>query len=383
MKTLKKLLYTIHLAGMMFTSCTDVENMEFEHIGGYNTMENEQSKAYYAELRAYKATANNYGRPVAFGWFSNWAPSGPMRKGYLTSVPDSMDIISMWSGAPGRYEITEAQKKDKEFVQKVKGIKLLEVSLLSHIGKGRTPNSIYTEIEKQAEEEHWSDYQLAEAKKRARWKFWGYTSGNPQGNDLKQAIANYAKALCDSLVVNEWDGFDIDWEPTGGFNDADGTLTYYDYATQSYPNIELLVKEMGKYIGPNSDPEGKGHKLLCIDGYINHFGADIDKYIDYWITQSYGSSRPNYTPKSGNLRKLIITENFESFASHGGHILSQARWMPNEGYKGGVGAYRFDNDYNNTPDYKWMRQAIQINQQVFNEWKDAQEGNQNKESKNK
>lgn len=128
----------------MITSCTDIENIEVEHIGGYNTLGDSE---YYANLRAYKETAKNYGRPVAFGWFSNWAPSGVMRKGYLSSVPDSMDIISMWSGAPGRYEITEAQKADKEFAQKVKGIKLLEVSLLSHLGKGRTPEYIYDEIE--------------------------------------------------------------------------------------------------------------------------------------------------------------------------------------------------------------------------------------------
>jgi hypothetical protein len=51
--------------------------------------------------------------------------------------------------------------------------------------------------------------------------------------------------------------------------------------------------------------------------------------------------------------------------------LKQAAWMPEEGYKGGVGAYRFDNDYDNAPDYKWMRQAIQINQRVFNEWKES------------
>lgn len=162
MKTLKKLLYIIPLLGAMITSCTDVENIEVEHIGGYNTLGDSE---YYANLRAYKETAKNYGRPVAFGWFSNWAPSGVMRKGYLSSVPDSMDIISMWSGAPGRYEITEAQKADKEFAQKVKGIKLLEVSLLSHLGKGRTPEYIYDEIEKQAAEEGWSDSELAAAKK--------------------------------------------------------------------------------------------------------------------------------------------------------------------------------------------------------------------------
>ena len=67
MKVLKKLLYAIPLAGMIFASCTDVEKMEIEHIGGFNTMDNEESEAYYAELRAYKETARNYGRPVAFG----------------------------------------------------------------------------------------------------------------------------------------------------------------------------------------------------------------------------------------------------------------------------------------------------------------------------
>ena len=38
MKTLKKLLYIIPLLGAMITSCTDVENIEVEHIGGYNTL---------------------------------------------------------------------------------------------------------------------------------------------------------------------------------------------------------------------------------------------------------------------------------------------------------------------------------------------------------
>lgn len=365
MKTLKKLIYILPLLGLLATACTDVENIEIDHIGGYNTMNNEESEAYYAELRAYKATANNYARPVAFGWFSNWAPAGAMRKGYLASVPDSMDIISMWSGAPGRYEITEAQKKDKEFAQKVKGIKLLEVSLLSHLGKGRTPRSVYEPIEEKAEEEGWSDAKLELERKYARWDFWGFTSRdlNDKAN-LEEALSNYAKALCDSLFVSEWDGFDIDWEPGGGFNDSDGTLTI--------TTISFLVKEMGKYIGPKSDPEGKGHKLLCIDGYINHFSEEMEEYVDYWITQSYGSGYPHYVSPSNISEKLIITENFEAYAGSGGRLLQQAAYMPEKGYKGGVGAYRFDNDYDNKPDYKWMRQAIQINQQVFNDWKAGQ-----------
>ena len=49
MKTLKKLLYIIPLLGAMITSCTDVENIEVEHIGGYNTLGDSE---YYANLRA-------------------------------------------------------------------------------------------------------------------------------------------------------------------------------------------------------------------------------------------------------------------------------------------------------------------------------------------
>lgn len=368
-KFTKFLIFPALVAGMAMFSCTEVEKIQVEHIGGYNTMNNEESEAYYARLREYKDQMWNYGRPVAFGWFSDWSPYGAARGGYLTSVPDSMDIISMWSGAPGRFEITPEQKADKEFVQKKKGIKLLEVSLLSHLGKGRTPESVYADLYVQAEEEGWSDSQLEEAKKLARWDYWGFTSHDLNNfEELKAAHTRFAKALCDSLVVNEWDGFDIDWEPGSGFNDADGTL-----ANNSRQNelIVHLVKEMGKYIGPMSDPEGKGHKLLCVDGSMSVFESNCPEYIDYFIEQAYGGFRGIY---SDTPEKYILCENFEKYAVGGGYIMGHASYMPDNGYKGGVGAYRFQKDYDNTPDYKWMRKAIQENQRVFNEWKAAQEG---------
>lgn len=363
MKSLRKLLYILPVAGLMnLTSCTDVETIEVEHIGGNNTIGDNE---YYANLRAYKAKAWNYGRPVAFGWYSNWSPSGAYRKGYLTSMPDSIDIVSMWSGAPSPSTITPEQKADKEFVQKVKGTKLLEVSLLSYIGKGKTPNWVYEEVEKQGEEEGWTESQINEAKKQARWKFWGY-EGKPDTDNHKKCLEKFAKALCDSLYSGGWDGYDIDWEIGSGVFDMDGTLSYNDH-------LVYLVKEMNKYIGPQSDPEGKGHKLICIDGNFSGLVKELDGYVDYWIIQSYGgvASVEGY---GVDPKKFIITENFEKSAISGGALLRQAAYMPSQGYKGGVGAYRFDNDYDNTPDYKWMRQAIQINQQVFNEWKANQEG---------
>lgn len=365
MKTLRKLVYLLSLTGLMVTtSCTEVENIDMEHIGGHNTMGDSE---YYANLRAYKATAWNYGRPVAFGWYSNWSPAGAYRKGYLTSMPDSMDFVSMWSGAPGRYEITPEQKADKEFVQKVKGIKLLQVSLLSYLGKGATPNSVYLPVEIQAEEEGWSSAKLKEAKEKARWEFWGF-EGEFNSDNHYACLAKYAKALCDSLDANDWDGYDVDWEINSGVFDMDGTLSENEHLIH-------LVKEMNNYIGPKSDPEGKGHKMICIDGKIGGLTRALDEYVDYWIIQSYGEPNPYLEGYGVDPKKIICTDNFERSAVNGGVLLDQAAHMPSKSYKGGIGAYRFDNDYDNTPDYKWMRQAIQINQKVFNEWK----ANQNKE----
>lgn len=132
---------------------------------------------------------------------------------------------------------------------------------------------------------------------------------------------------------------------------------------------------MGKYIGPKSDPENKGHKLFCIDGELRSLPDELDEYVDYWILQTYGRPNPSFSAPGNRPEKVIITENYESYATGGGYLLRQAAHMPPTGYKGGVGAYRLDNDYNNSPDYKWMRQAIQINQRVFNEWKEAQTEN--------
>ena len=93
--------------------------------------------------------------------------------------------------------------------------------------------------------------------------------------------------MCDSLYANEWDGYDVDWEIGSGVFDMDGTLSQNKHLIH-------LVKEMNNYIGPKSDPEGKGHKMICIDGNIYGLTHELDEYVDYWIIQSYGSSNPGF-----------------------------------------------------------------------------------------
>lgn len=96
-----------------------------------------------------------------FGWFSNWSPEGPIRKGYLASLPDSIDMVSMWSGPFG---LNEAKLADKEIFQKKKGGKITVCYILHNIGTGITPTSVSEKV--QAENPEASSEEINELVKR-------------------------------------------------------------------------------------------------------------------------------------------------------------------------------------------------------------------------
>lgn len=369
MKLLKKLLFAFPLAGLLFVSCsdwTDVELEKIDHIGGYNTMNNNKSKEYYADLREWKKKAENYGRPVSFGWFSNWAPAGSVRKGYLTAVPDSMDMLSIWSGP---FNLTEAKKKDKEFIQKEKGTKVFVCFILHNIGTGITPSSLADDIKKENPDA--SEAKINSMIKKAKQVYWGFKSGIKGSPDHTEAIKHYAKVLCDSIITNDYDGLDIDWEPNVG-GDGYGDLKSDDWSDGG-KYLHVLVEALSEYLGPQATVDSGKKRYLLVDGELTSVSPKSGKYFDYFISQAYGSSyldgrtrsTMNHFGENYNTMKHIFTENFESYSQSGGQLLNQAKYNSKYGPKGGVGAYRFDNDYDNQPDYKFMRQAIQIMHQSY------------------
>lgn len=374
MKRLKQLLYIIPLVGMMFVSCTEVESLEIDHVGGYNTMNNEESEQYYADLRAWKETGKDYSRPISFGWFSNWSPEGAVRKGYLASLPDSIDMVSMWSGP---FDLNEAKIADKNIFQQKKGGRLLACFILHNIGTGITPSSVSEKV--QAENPGVTSKKLTELINNATEAYWGFTSGVKGSEEHLNAIKRYAKALVDTIVATGYDGFDIDWEPNGG-GDGGGSLKGEDGKYLHY-----FVTEVGKYFGPlaTERPNGK-HYYLALDGEIWHAAKESAPYFDYFISQAYynfsGESRIKQIrdwcgDEYYNTRKHLLTEDFELNWDWGGVLLDWAGFNSERGPKGGVGAYRLDNDYDNTPDYKYMRQAIQLNQKAYQGYMDKQSNN--------
>lgn len=286
---------------------------------------------------------------MSFGWFSNWSPEGSVRKGYLSALPDSIDMVSMWSGPFG---ISEAKKADKAYVQKVKGTKVFVCFILHNIGTGITPSSIADKIK--AENPGDSQAMLNDKIKKAQEAYWGYTSGVQSSTDHIAAIRKYAKALCDTIVKYDYDGLDIDWEPDGagdGFGNLKGGYERGEY-------LHVLVEELGKYLGPKATVDTGKRRYLLVDGELWNVKKESAPYFDYFISQAYGDRHLDYRVQGVknafgehyNTRKHIFTENFESYSKSGGALPDQAEYNSSEGPKGGVGAYRMDNDYDNQPD---------------------------------
>lgn len=312
---------------------TDSKPVEVQKLGGLGNggLDKKYTEAYLENLRAYKRSEHS----IAFGWFGNWTANGASGQAYLSSIPDSVDMVSIWGGWQN---LNDEKKRDLEYVQKVKGTKVLICFILSEIGDACGGREVF----------------------------------KGKNNEVPDSVAirNYAKAVVDSINKYGYDGFDIDWEPNiGGY--------YGTFTKQRWEPVKMFVKEIGKYLGPKS---GSG-KLLCVDGELNVMPFELGEYFDYFISQAYyDSSLQSVQQRYDALKdmkgikpgKFIITSNFESFWEKGGpvmkdvfgkevpQLLAYASWNPKQGRKGGIGTYHMEYEYKNKPDYQFLREAIRI-----------------------
>lgn len=352
------------VALMTLAGCADWLTPEAVRIGSSDLTKTDKDNAYYQALREYKASEHE----ISFGWYSRWDEPALTTDGMLAGIPDSMDVVSLWSNS---LNLSPARKEDLRFVQQVKGTKVLMCTFCQYVGKGFTP----AEYDGSASE---------------REKFWGWVDGDKEA--ISSAIAKYAEAISDTLALYGYDGLDIDYEPY-----IDGVSGKLDENSEYF---SMLCNELSKYIGPKS---GTG-RLFVIDGEIYRLPADLCTCFDYFVSQAYtvgsGSPSPTATGNESNMdyrlgqvvslfsahmseeevtNRFVVTENLESAldALNGGFywrtrdgvvqdkkkvpsMLGMAMWQPSNGFrKGGFGGYRFDNEATNDPAYKWMRKGIQ------------------------
>ncbi|MDR1680555.1 MAG: glycoside hydrolase family 18 [Prevotellaceae bacterium] len=313
-------------------------------------------------LREWKATP---GLPQTFVWFDNWA-GGTAGQYSLSGLPDSVTIASNW-GQP-KWGLTELQKTDMEYVQKVKGTKVVVTLFSAKVGDDVDADPIYN------------------------------VGNSTDVAVIGPAIKKYAEAIYDKVVAEGYDGYDWDYEPQGG-----GSSANYLWTVQA--QRRLFVSELGYWFGKSASTRtDRGDRkpveqelLFLIDGEIGTRGR-MDKNwesynVDYFVLQAYGSAstasintRVNGVlddmsdwisagtiTKAEVVRRTILTENFESYSGNGGGVLVQSKYIhkPTSGTHvgvdqqiGGFGIYRVGFDYRSartfqgSSEYGFLREGI-------------------------
>lgn len=318
---MKNILRTIGLmfgVVMLLQSCEDWTETEANVIQDLNGTP--KSAEYYENLRAYKKSDHQ----VAFGWFGFWnGGTSTSARGALRSVPDSMDIVSIWGE---KYNLSQTHIDDMRYVQEVYGTRVT-FTLFSH---------------------NMSNL---------------FKGGECPFENVAEDIPAAAKALSDSIFKYGYDGIDFDHECSYG------DLFY------NKDNMTTLLREMRKNLGPD--------KLIMVDGHISYITEEGWQYANYAISQAYSTGSPSrlqsrYDGVKNFIgpERLIVCENFEAYWKTGGvnytdeqgskipSLLGMAGWKPVEagedGRKGGCGVYHMEYEYAHNPEYKFMRQAIQI-----------------------
>ncbi len=325
--------------------------------------------SYYADLKAYKASDHS----LTFGWFDGWNPVSASTAMSLMGIPDSVDLVAIWSP----FTPSEEQKADMRAVREKKGTRVVVTTLLTNIGLNATPDEVTAGAATEDEII------------RLRRLYWGWTD-DASAAEIETAIRKYANAMVDLVLTNGYDGLDIDFEPNAGHmgniaSEAGRVPEQGDIfaGTSSKERVNWFVDECSKRLGPKS---GSG-KLLIVDGEVHSMPVETIDRFDYFILQTYMLfSQTNLddrlsrvvTTFAGKLdaeditRRLIVTENFESadVAGNGGttwtlsdgtkvnSLQGMALWEPYTGVrKGGVGAYKMQNDFKNDC-YHYYRQII-------------------------
>ena len=311
-------------------------------------------RKHYEAIREYRKTDHVLG----FGWFGNWTAKGTDPNAYLKGLPDSVDFVSLWGT---RGSLTQEQKEDLEYFQKIKGGKALLCWIVQDVGDQLTPPG-----------KSQSDYWLKEK----------------GGGDPIKACEAYADAIADTIQKYNLDGFDIDYEPGYGHSSRNYKMPISqsgawiaDPASADGDQVNQYMNAFIKKLRSRLDAMGKG-KLLVMDGEPYHLSTETSKMIDYYIYQAYWESsssqvrsKVNYKHLDNYIRKTIITVEFEQKWRTGGVTNYESDAYPELNDKNGVqiydyatldidgiriagiGTYHMEYDKQDVP-YKWLRSAL-------------------------
>lgn len=340
MKTVK-ILMSIAAGVLMTAACTDLKNEKLQ-VESYKTplKDNAFDEEYYENLRAWKASDHT----VSYVYFAAWAPPEGSQSLYVDyyndmhnrflGLPDSLDIVNLWMGAPSpypedAYDYSPHAWEELQYCRRVKGTKFV-----LHADASNYNHTFELEDEETGEV-----------------KTWKTSRGNAE------SIEAFAEWYCRKIIRYELDG--IDW----------------DFEGWSASDMYTAIKKSGEYFGPKANydlhDDADEDKLNIIDYFGGAPGSNVEPYINYLVKQAYsaqgasGWGGPGWLPA----KKAIACEQYEQNSGdgpnykNGGYPTSRTNARGKKMYTlesyaidahngtggkgGGFGAYYIDNDYYN------------------------------------
>lgn len=315
-----------------------------ESDAAFNERVKKMYDAYWSALREYKKSDHK----IVYGWFSGWTATKGVERSFLSNLPDSVDIVSIWGGTTP-FDESDPRWADLKYAQEVKGLRVLLCWQTGSSGLG-LPGGV------------------EEFDKRHEGK-----------SSTEKAIA-YAQELTDFIKKHNLNGYDIDWEPNVGDHGWGCQNLYHNCvgAGSDEAPMRAFITELGKNFGPKQEsdynPRGTG-TLLLFDGEIRNFAnraGDLGDYFDYFLNQNYYHVTPNHEfsdvsrIKGFTWKKYVGCDEFEKNAKDGGTCGTQgslscaerkARIIAQNNY-GGWGAYHIELEH--AYGYRNVRKVAQI-----------------------
>lgn len=304
---------SVVLAAIFMAGCTKTEKVDVQ-------APIVRDDAYYQALKEYKRSDH----AIAYGFYAGYtSDSSPSMGLHFTGLPDSLDIVSLWSQIPSdNPEYTETSEYNERYL----------------------PNA-YREMHETRD------------LKGTRFVMCRICRIEGTGFSLDDAgIEGYATWLARCVLRNDLDGLDLDYEPEGDWLSGE--------------NFTKFIQVLSRYFGPQSGTD----KLLIVDFYNELPPAETEPYVDYYVRQCYTCSSANrlqtlydqmsdWCPPS----KFVAIEQMGWYWETGGvafteadgntldswgnplySVIGMARWNPEQGRKGGFGGYYFEYEYNTT-----------------------------------
>lgn len=321
----------------------ELQRLQDESDKAYNERVAKMYDKYWESIREYKKSNHK----IVYGWFGGWSATEGINKSFLSSLPDSVDVVSIWGGIPA-FDKNDTKWADLKYAQEVKGLKVLLCWQTGSSGLG-LPGGMY------------------EFNQRHEGK-----------NNVEKAVA-YAQELTTFIKDHNLNGYDIDWEPTVGNHSGCGNL-YYDCGSTSglgdSAPVKAFIDEMGKNFGPQQttdyNPRGTGTMFL-FDGQLEDMAGRFPEkgiYFDYFLAQNYYSKHRYPSGLSAiagfENSKYIMCDEFEKDVANGGvcgglddKVCAElkAEAIVRYGY-GGWGAYHIELE--EAYDYRYVRSVTQI-----------------------